>query len=77
MERLYSRGLAPVGARFCAPLNRRRYRNGCKNSLTADETRVVEMLCEDWRDLLHCTAIHQEMERNLAFMQKHQSSQRH
>ncbi len=31
--------------------------------LTAEETRVVEILREDWRDLLRCTAIHQAMER--------------
>ncbi len=32
-------------------------------SLTAEERRVVEILREDWRDLLRCTAIHQAMER--------------
>jgi hypothetical protein len=32
-------------------------------SLTAEERRAVEVLCEDWRDLLRCTAIHQAMER--------------
>jgi hypothetical protein len=33
------------------------------DSLTAEETRVVEVLLGDWRDLLRCTAIHQAMER--------------
>src|SRR5215467_6253931 len=32
-------------------------------SLTVEEHRVVEVLLEDWRDLLRCTAIHQAMER--------------
>jgi len=32
-------------------------------SLTVEEKRVVEVLLEDWRDLLRCTAIHQAMER--------------
>jgi hypothetical protein len=33
------------------------------DSLTAEETRVVDVLLGDWRDLLRCTAIHQAMER--------------
>ena len=33
------------------------------DSLTAEETRVVEVLLEDWRDVSRCTAIHQAMER--------------
>src|SRR5216684_4721471 len=33
------------------------------NRLSAEEARVVEILHEDWRDLLRCTAIHQAMER--------------
>ncbi len=33
------------------------------DSLTAEETRAVEVLLGDWRDLLRCTAIHQAMER--------------
>jgi hypothetical protein len=33
------------------------------DSLTAEETRVVEILLGDWRDLLQCTAIDQAMER--------------
>ncbi len=33
------------------------------DSLTVEETRVVEVLLGDWRDLLRCTAIHQAMER--------------
>ena len=31
--------------------------------LTAEETRVVELLCDDWRDVLRCTTIDQAMER--------------
>jgi hypothetical protein len=31
--------------------------------LTAEEARVVEILYDDWQDLLRCTAIHQAMER--------------
>src|SRR5215831_10094138 len=30
-----------------------------KSSLTAEESQVVEVLLEDWKDLLRCTAIHQ------------------
>ena len=33
------------------------------SQLSAEEARVVEILHEDWRDLLRCTAIHQAMER--------------
>jgi len=33
------------------------------SSLTAEEARVVEILRDDWLDLLRCTAIHQAMER--------------
>jgi hypothetical protein len=33
------------------------------DSLTAEETRVVEVLLEDWRDVFRCTAIHQAIER--------------
>jgi hypothetical protein len=33
------------------------------DSLTAEETQVVEVLLGDWRDLLRCTAIHQATER--------------
>jgi hypothetical protein len=32
-------------------------------SLTTQETRIVEILYEDWRELLRCTAIDQAMER--------------
>ena len=34
-----------------------------KSSLTAEESQVVEVLLEDWKDLLRCTAIHQAMAR--------------
>jgi hypothetical protein len=34
-----------------------------KSSLTTEECRTVEVLLEDWKDLLRCTAIHQAMER--------------
>jgi len=33
------------------------------SALTAEETRVVEILREDWRDVSRCTAIYQAMER--------------
>jgi hypothetical protein len=33
------------------------------NPLTAEETRVVELLWDDWRDVLRCTSIDQAMER--------------
>lgn len=32
-------------------------------TLTAEESRVVGILCDDWRNLLHCTTIDQAMER--------------
>jgi hypothetical protein len=34
-----------------------------KNSLATEESRVVALLLEDWKDLLRCTAIHQAMTR--------------
>jgi hypothetical protein len=33
------------------------------SSLTTEECRAIEVLLEDWKDLLRCTAIHQAMER--------------
>jgi len=33
------------------------------HSLTGEETRIVELLCDDWRDVLRCTTIDQAMER--------------
>jgi hypothetical protein len=33
------------------------------SSLTTEEARVVGILCDDWRDLLRCTNIHQAMDR--------------
>jgi hypothetical protein len=40
-----------------------REKNVDKGALTTDECSAIEVLLEDWKDLLRCTAIHQAMER--------------